>query len=435
LISTKTKKNPTPSPSIHIPQEIIALSDKALQAYHEGDLEKASTYFSAALYLNPQHIQTLYNAATTQRRLCNMDTAINLYNTLIALDPQHEHAEFGLAQAHLASGHIEKGWQLFNTWRKPEKLMRCPTHEKELNGKKVIIGAEWGIGDMINFVRYAQNLKKNNAYVIAQVHEPLIHILKSCPWIDHVISIKEKLPAADYYIPLLYLPTFFKTNESSIPASIPYLQADPALISHWQNILANNKNFKIGICWDIGHHDTQFMSWQRSAQLKHWLPLAALPSVSLYSLQKDGLAQCTAHAEAITIHDFGPEFDQAHGSFMDSAAIMKCMDLIITVDTSIAHLAGALGVPTWMMLPSAPDYRWTLQGDSTPWYPTMRLFRQKNAGDWDCVMQEIVHELCKILDIKPKEPELKTRNKITTHEINSMDLLNKLYSKKRNFIS
>jgi hypothetical protein len=328
--------------------------------------------------------------ATTLRRLNKLPEAITFFKTLIGQQAHVGDASFGLAQAYLASGMNREGWQWFNVYR-PQILKNLPTRA-QLANKRVIILAEWGLGDMMHYIRYAQLLKQAGAYVIVQAAPALVHLLALCSYIDEVIPHGDALPQADYQIPLMCLPTLFNTDDAPVPPATGYLQADQELQRAWRTMLLPDTNLKVGVCWDIGHHDTNFVGWQRSVPLHYWTPLQHINGMSLYSLQKDGIKQALAYP-ALHIKTFGKNFDVTYGGFMDSAALIKNLDLVITVDTSIAHLSGALGVPTWVLLPYSPDYRWTLNGNTTPWYPTMRLFRQKEAGNWNTVMQEVAQEL------------------------------------------
>jgi len=404
------------------------LFNTGIHFYNQGNVESAAHNFDQALTLDPLNISILSNCAMTHRKLNNLDLSIALYEKILTLHPHNGDAAFGLAQAYLANGTIDKGWQHFNKWRTKEVVQKYPQSITDIKGKTIIIRAEWGLGDMIQFIRYAQHLKDQGAYVIVEAPHFLINILSSCSWIDKIILGGSSLPQADYEIPLFCLPTLCKTTAQTIPASIPYLKADEQLVEKWKPIIAANKNFKVGICWDVGHHDTNIVAWQRTAPLHHWLPLAAIDGISLYSLQRNPKIDQEIQ-QKLSLHIF-ENLDSDHGlpgpstsfrinsenektgdspakpdntlknypmaktgAFMDTAAIMQHLDLVITVDTSVAHLAGALGIPVWVLLPYSPDYRWTLKGATTQWYPTMRLFRQPKPGNWDTVMQEVVQAL------------------------------------------
>jgi ADP-heptose:LPS heptosyltransferase len=190
------------------------------------------------------------------------------------------------------------------------------------------------------------------------------------------------------------LPGILGTEVDTIPAETPYLFAEPGLVETWRRELAANQSFKVGIAWQ---GDPKFPGDRyRSLPLYHFGPLARLEKVHLYSLQKGQGSEQLAQAE-FAVTDLGRRLDENCGAFMDTAAVMKNLDLVITSDTSIAHLAGALGVRVWVVLTTIPDWRWLLEREDTPWYPTMRLFRQRRKGDWDEVFERIAGELKRLL--------------------------------------
>jgi hypothetical protein len=224
--------------------------------------------------------------------------------------------------------------------------------------------------------------------------------MKLCPYIDSVISTEDPLPAFDVQAPLMSLPHILKTKIETIPLEIPYIFADENLTEYWKEKLSQDKNFKVGVCWQgNSNYSTPLLRATvalKSIEAQQFAPLCTVPGVSLYSLQKttgtDQLENLPKHMKLITFDD---TFDQAHGRFMDTAAVMKNLDLIITVDTSISHLSSAMGIPTWVMIPNPPDWRWMINRNDTPWYPDMRLFRQPTPGDWDSVLKTITQELQK----------------------------------------
>src|SRR5262245_7614818 len=216
----------------------------------------------------------------------------------------------------------------------------------------------------------------------------MVSLLGTASGIDELIPRGKLLPGFDYYSPLLSVPGILRTDLSSIPADVPYLFADPNLVSLWQEKLREIRGFRIGISWSgrFGKGPWE----QRNVPVHRFEALAQIPHVCFVSLQNaarpDELADLGKHIRVI---DLGAEVDEAHGGFMDTAAVMKALDLVITCDTSIAHLAGALGVPVWVTLQFVPDWRWLLGRNDSPWYPTMRLFRQKQPGDWTGVFDEM----------------------------------------------
>lgn len=219
--------------------------------------------------------------------------------------------------------------------------------------------------------------------------------------IDHVIPRGEPLIDFDVQVPLMSLPGIFKTTQNSVPNDIPYLHANPNLVTFWKDKLVQlgaEKTFNIGICWQGNTtYRTQALKHAiqaKSLRLDAFKPIANIPGVSLFSLQKiNGLEQIESVQDKFVIHTFDVDFDETHGRFMDTAALMKNLNLIITIDTSIAHVAGGLGIPTLLMLPNPADWRWIINRTDTPWYPEMKLFKQPTPGDWKSVIESITSYL------------------------------------------
>jgi hypothetical protein len=205
-----------------------------------------------------------------------------------------------------------------------------------------------------------------------------------------LLGSTQQLPRADFYLPLLSVPGALGTTASTIPCKIPYLSADPDLTDRWRQELAAIAGFKIGIAWQ-GSPDYPSGRW-KAIPLAHFAPLASLPGVRLISLQKGFGAEQVA-AVGFPLLDLSGRLDEAAGAFMDTAALIRSLDLVVTSDTSIAHLAGALGAPVWVALGFSPDWRWLLKRDDSPWYPTMRLFRQKTMGGWSDVFERIANAI------------------------------------------
>jgi len=201
-------------------------------------------------------------------------------------------------------------------------------------------------------------------------------------------DLESEPPLFDCHAPLLSLPGIFGTNDESIPAAVPYLSAGAKLAALWRERLAGLGGFKIGIAWQGSSNYAS--DRDRSFRVIEFAPLAAIPGITLISLQKgEGAEQLRASNLPFSVVNFGDELDASAGAFMDSAAIMTNVDLVVTSDTAIAHLGGALGVPTWVALPFSPDWRWRLHRSESPWYPTMRLFRQPRQSEWSTVFREM----------------------------------------------
>ena len=320
-----------------------------------------------------------------------MDEALACFDRALALKAEYAQAHLNRALILLVRGNWEQGWPDYEYRQKTDRIAAsrydCPLWNGEpLAGQTIVLRCEQGLGDTIQFARYARLLKQRGATVVLECQKALVPLMQSCPGIDHLVTAADERPAVDVQVPLLSLPRIFKTDVDNVPADIPYLHAAPALVEHWRQRIRGLAGLKVGIQWQgsRGFRSDRY----RSFPLRCFASLAELGDVQLVSLQKgDGTEQIAA--AGFTVLDLADELDVASGPFMDTAALMKNLDLVITCDTAIGHLAGALGVAVWVALPLAPDWRWLLGRDDTPWYPTMRLFRQTRLDDWSDVFQRI----------------------------------------------
>jgi len=346
----------------------------------------------------------VYNLAYTLKRLGRIDEALPLYDQILAREPDHAETHLARALAYLTNGDFKRGWAEYEwRWNCPKQgsyrnYAQPKWDGSDLYGKTILLHGEQGLGDHFQFIRYAQIAKERGGTIIVAVHEPLCSVIRLCPYIDQVITLQDTPPLFDMHAPLLSLPYILSSTVKSIPDKTPYLYADAALQSFWKEQLSSDNHFKIGICWHGNHnYSTPFLRAvvaNRSVPLSLFEQIASSGDVSLYSLQKmSGQGELDKDALGFMIHTFEPDFDDSHGRFMDTAAVMKNLDLVITIDTSIAHLAGGLGVPVWVLLPYPADWRWMLGRSDSPWYPTMRLFRQTDVGDWESVMKLVATEL------------------------------------------
>ncbi|MFC1845764.1 tetratricopeptide repeat protein [Candidatus Dependentiae bacterium] len=381
------------------PQHPSALGHLAACYIMVGEIEKAFSTYRALLKINPKDNKVLYNIACTLKIMGMMHEAASLYEKVIAIDPDYHMAHIGLAKAYLATGNFKRGWEEFE-WRydNPKKFRQPKRDLAEFVGKKVLVRSEWGLGDTMQFFRYTQLLKQAGATVIVETFAPLIQLFSLCDYVDLVTNINEKTkPGYDIQIPMLSLPMIFDTTEETIPINIPYLQADQNLVDYWHKQLKTSEPvIKIGLCWQAKQNI--FVEKQprtrRSILLQQFAPLAQVDNVVFYSLQQqNGIDQLDNLPEGFIVQTFDTDFDKTHGRFMDSAAVIKNLDLVISVDTSIVHLAGALGTDVWVLLPHSAEWRWMLNRSDTPWYPNMRLFRQPKPGDWLSVINNIKHAL------------------------------------------
>lgn len=380
-------------------QELLEIGNNILALgnifFSSGDIENAYATFKRLHEIFPQSSTVAYNYGLSCHELADYKNAVLLFEHACSLNPQALDAQTMWAITLIALGEYEKGWQKYEMrWHKPEKKsfqLPCPRWDGKcpLQGKTILLINEGALGDCLQFVRYAQLIKKMGAHVIVQAPASLHTLLSRCPFIDTLISSSNYIGKIDYYSSLMSLPALCNTTFATVPHIIPYIFPDPSLVNHWGSILSQDKKFKIGVCWqaDIENDANRPPFAKRSFPAELFEQISQMPNVSLYSLQK------TQHTPTF-IHNFGPELDSNNGSFMDSAAIIHNLDLVITVDTSIAHLSGALGKTTWLILPFKADWRWLENTISySPFYQTMKIFRKEKHTSWQAVLDHIKIEL------------------------------------------
>jgi Tfp pilus assembly protein PilF len=364
-----------------------------------GKLDEATKRFEQALALRPDYAEAHNNLGDALNQQGKVDQAQARFEQALALRPDLAEAQLGLATCLLVNGDYERGWPAY------EARLRRPGHLPQLNlprwsgeplaGRSLLLLAEQGLGDTIHFVRYARLLKERGARIVLAAQAPLGRLLAPHPdrhrsdWDElFILGSSTELPRVDFYLPLASAPGAFRTTASTIPCEVPYLWADPELTDRWRAELAGTGGFKIGIVWQ-GSRSYSLDRW-RSIPLADFGPLARLPGVRLVSLQK-GFGSEQVAAVDFPVLDISGRLDDVAGPFMDTAAVLCNLDLVVTPDTAIAHLAGALGVRVWLALPHSADWRWQRAGDDSPWYPTMRLFRQTTLGKWHDVFERIAN--------------------------------------------
>ena len=355
----------------------------------QGKLDEAVACCRRALELKPDFAEAHNNLGVVLRNQGKLDEAVACCRRALAVNPDYADAHTNLAMASLLVGDWQRGWAKYE-WRLQTKNF-IPRHFPQpswkgepLTGRTILLYAEQGLGDTIQFVRYAAVVKGQGAAVVVECQKPLAGLLEGCPGVERLIVPGDDLPAFDFHAPLLSIPGILKTTLETIPANIPYLFPRPLLLERWRERLTGLDGFRIGIAWqgNPAYSGDRF----RSIPLRFFTPLAEIPGVRLVSLQK-----ARAASNWLELRDLFPvtELGSRLQDFIDTAAVMKNLDLVVTADTAPAHLAGALGVPVWVALSSAVDWRWLLDRSDSPWYPTMRLFRQKEPGNWQSVFEEI----------------------------------------------
>lgn len=360
--------------------------------------------FQRAVQLKPDSAAAHNNLGNALLQEGRLDEAVASLEQALHFKPDYAEARQNLGMAWLLGGNYEQGWPEYE-WRLQCKPTALPQFEQPrwdgspLEGRTVLLLAEQGLGDTLQFIRYTTLVRDRGGRVLAAIPNSLRPLLSRCAGIDQFTSSNfsppacpASLPEFDVYCPLLSLPGILQTTLATIPADVPYLFADADLKCHWQQELNNFSSFRIGIAWQGDPHF--WADRQRSIPLARFAPLVRFDGVQVFSLQKGfGTEQLEAFTERSAVVELGSRLDVRDGAFMDTAAIMESLDLVITSDTAIAHLAGGLGVPVWVVLPFAPDWRWLLYRDDSPWYPSMRLFRQTESGNWDEVFERLVAEL------------------------------------------
>jgi tetratricopeptide (TPR) repeat protein len=359
----------------------------------QGNLDAAMASFQRALELKPDFVEAHCNVGLLKKNQGKLDEATAWYRRAIELKPDYADGHLNQSLLRLLRGDFAEGWREYE-WRwqtrqsRPRQFQQPRWDGGSLAGKTILLHAEQGLGDTIHFIRYAPLVKQLGATVIVECQRALERLLAGCPGVDRFIAQGDELPAFDVHAPLLDLPKLFRTDLTNLPASIPYVRAAPELIDRWQRRLAQFDGFRVGIAWQGS--PTYVDDRYRSIPLVQFAPLAAVPGVRLFSLQKGaGREQLAETGGRFSVVDLADELDESSGPFMDTAAVMANLDLVIASDSAVVHLAGALGVPIWVALPLVPDWRWLLDRSDSPWYPTMRLFRQRRIGDWQGVFEEI----------------------------------------------
>lgn len=362
---------------------------QALQRYEEA-LEECDR----AISLAPQLADAHFGRGHALTELKRIDEAMRSHQEASALRPDQGKVSFALGCLHLLKGDYELGWELYERRPRLNNILRLRglgeprwRGDQDLSGKSLFVYTDQGLGDAIQFARYARLAESRGARVILAVQARLQGLMSRLSPTIQIIGEEESPERFDFHCPLSSLAGAFRTTLHTIPAAEPYLHVEPQRVEYWRQRIGQH-GFKIGICWQ-GMQSAAGSG--RSFPLAELEAIGAMSGVRLVSLQKrDGLEQLATLPPGMSVEILGA--DEAD-SFLDAAAVMQCMDLVITCDTSIAHLAGALGRPAWVALKYVPDWRWMLDRNDSPWYPTLRLFRQTTTGSWREVFGAIQREL------------------------------------------
>ena len=355
--------------------------------------EEAVASFNTATLIKPDFAEVFSNLGNAFQQLKRFDEAIGSLHKAAFIDPTSAETYHNLSYILLLLGHFEDGFAFYE-WRKKcadpkgNRTFNQPlwTGAEDVVNKRILIHWEQGLGDTIQFSRYVRLLSEKGAEVLFAPHKPLRRLLGTLDGAYEVVDETDPCLEFDFHCPLLSLPLAFKTQFSEIPARDFYLRAEATRVEQWKGIIGD-KGLKVGVCWQ---GSTGKVDAGRSFSLAEFLVLSQIPGLRLISLQKGaGEAQLLDIPEGMSVETLGPDFDSGPDAFLDTAAAMMCCDLVVTSDTAVAHLAGALGVKTWVALKHVPDWRWFLDRSDSPWYPSMRLFRQPGHGDWKGVFRDI----------------------------------------------
>lgn len=395
--------------------------DNTIHPYNLGNLlrdadrmEDAEAPYRRALALDPANRLAMNNLADTFVERGRFAEARDLLQQAIALHRDYATAHWNKSLIDLRLGNFAEGWRGYEwRWRyegfpTPRRDLPHPLWlgKEPVDGKTVAVPWEQGLGDTIQFCRYLPMLEARGARVLFAPQPKLRGLMKGIPGTVELVDLSdlvERRVTFDFQVPLISLPLAFATAIDNISGGVPYLHADPARVERWRSRVGGH-GFKIGICWQ---GNPGLLDRGRSFPVSCFAGIARLPGVRLINLHKgEGLAQLSSPPEGLHVETLGDDFDAGPDAFVDSAAVMTLCDLVITSDTAVAHLAGALGVRTWVALKFAPDWRWQVDRTDSPWYPTVRLFRQRSRGDWQPVFREIETELGRLLEAtgSPRAP-------------------------------
>jgi hypothetical protein len=385
-------------------QKAIQLNPRSAEAFfnlghaffEQEQFDKALACYQKVIQLDPNSALAYMNLGLVVTIRGDYHEAVAAYEKAIQLNPENPEAHWNMANVLLLTANFTRGWKEYVwLWKTKDYMKRRRDFSQpswngsDIRGRTILLYAEYGFGDTIQFIRFAPLVAECGATVIVECQRELASLLHHSEGMQKVIPCGEQLPEFDTHCSLMMLPVLFDTAVDNIPNKMPYLTANPLLVEKWRKRLAHdNSKFKTGLVWSGVSARKKFCS------LETFAPFAALQGISYYSLQKgEAVKEVKNTPEGMQLYDYTNEMTD----FSETAALIENLDLVISIDTSVAHLAGALGKPVWTLLPFVPDWRWMLNREDSPWYPTMRLFRQPALGDWKSVITDIADTLYKKL--------------------------------------
>jgi tetratricopeptide (TPR) repeat protein len=358
-----------------------------------GRYDDEMAEYRRTIELKPDCVAAYVNLGVALRDLHRFDEALRVFKKAVQLDPNDAGARTNRSHTNLLLGQFEHGWREYEwRWRDGKQQLefgeeRLWLGDKPLAGKTLLVHNEQGFGDTLQFVRYVDECKKKGARVVLRVQNELLALFTGYRGADAVIGMRDEVPPFDYHCPLLSLPFALKAHASPIPAETPYLHADETRRESWRERLAGERRPRIGIAWS-GSRTHVNDRRRRSMQLEEWVTLFE-SDASFVSLVKDVREDDRETLRALNASGTLRDVSDSLASFADTAALIAELDLVICIDTAVAHLAGALGKPVWILLPYSPDWRWLLNRTDSPWYPSARLFRQADRNDWAPVLAQV----------------------------------------------
>ena len=385
------------------PESAEALNNLGSALHRAGRLDDAGKALRKAIALRPDHAGQLANLGLVMKDQGRFADAAATYDRALAADPKHPTARANRATLLLQQGHFAEGWAEYEwRWRAPgfttsPRAFPSPAWDGgDPAGRTLLLHAEQGLGSAIQFVRYAPIVAGRGARVVVESQPPLVRLFRRSlageggP-VARVVARGDPLPPFAAHAPLMSLPHLCRTTLASVPAAVPYLRADPAAVAFWRDRLAAYAGaagaIRVGLAWagNSAHGNDHNRSLPPAAAAALLAPLLATPGVRFVSLQVGDTAATTAALASAGLIDPTGEIDD----FADTAALIAALDLVVSVDTAVGHLAGALARPVWLLVPAIPEWRWLIDRDDSPWYPTLRLFRQPVPGDWASVIARV----------------------------------------------
>jgi len=362
----------------------------------QNRIPEVADALSNAVRTKPDFAEGWKNLGVAKFKLGQTEESQNCYEKAVAISPDYAEAHVNFATTLLTKGDWERGWEEYE-WRwklpsfiasKPREIV-TPWDGSEAPGKTVLLVTEQGAGDAFQFVRYAPMVAARGLKVIVACPKAIHQSILTVKDVSGVIELTDPDPGSDFQIHLLSLPRLFHTRPDNIPGDVPYISADPQRVAEWKKRLENDPaGYRVGISWAGNPQHAHDRT--RSCKLAEFAPLAGIENVVFYSIQKgDAAAQTATPPDGMRLIDHTRDLND----FADTAALLENLDLLISVDTSVIHLAGAMARPVWTLIAIGPDFRWFKDRTDTPWYPTMKLFRQPAVIDWASVFQSVAEEL------------------------------------------